>query len=357
VRTYAPLHASQARGVWTLPAGHTYRWRSEGYADTEIGPLGMPGKLSIAQRDDGFVSVALWGDSQAEGVCVADDEKLFAQAERLSAEEYRRGGRLEVYPFARSGEEAADWVTQMPAVEREVELDIHVLLIVDLDDLLAAPEAPIPPPSEADVEQANAAIAARLPAFVIQAARHLLTESDETTRRKLRFMIGPIAADDPRQSSVWGPRRDADWIAATTAIRRASEKPIVILYAPPAPQIIDGKVIVEDDGAADFEVMRVAAEAAGLIVIDTREQLRQSARQGRWPRGFHNGLIGQGHLNANGNTVVALELIDAVLDSRISLREITEIESDFSERNTTLETTEDTSDFAEPKPTLIEREN
>jgi hypothetical protein len=245
----------------------------------------------------------------------------------------------------------------MPAVERELELDVHVLLIVDLDDLLAAPEAPIPPPSEADVEQANAAIAARLPAFVIQAARHLLTESDETTRRKLRFMIGPIAADDPRQSSARSPRRNTDWIAAATAIRRASQKPIVILYAPPAPQIIDGKVIVEDDAAADFEAMRVAAEAAGLIVIDTREQLRQSARQGRWPRGFHNGFIGQGHLNADGNTVVALKLIDAVLDSRISLREIPEIESDFAERNTTLETIEDTSDFADPKPTLIEREN
>jgi hypothetical protein len=69
-----------------------------------------------------------------------------------------------------------------------------------------------------------------------------------------------------------------------------------------------------------------------LIVIDTREQLRRSAQQGRWPHGFHNGYIGQGHLNAVGNSLVAAHLIRS-----ISLSEITYVVSDFAELNTTIQ--------------------
>ena len=120
VRSYLPLHADPTRGVWTLPPDHWYRWRSEGYADTYVGPLGMPGKPTIPPTRPGVLRVALWGDSQAEGVCVADREKLFAQAEAIA------GGRMQVFPSARSGEDAADWLTQMPAVEAPRSISIFM---------------------------------------------------------------------------------------------------------------------------------------------------------------------------------------------------------------------------------------
>ena len=66
VRSYVPLQADRVRNVWTLPPNHTYRWRSEGYADTRIGPHGMPGRTSLAGPKSSHVRVALWGDSQAE---------------------------------------------------------------------------------------------------------------------------------------------------------------------------------------------------------------------------------------------------------------------------------------------------
>ena len=145
VRSYLPLHADATRGVWTLPPEQLYRWRSEGYADTRVGPLGMPGRQGIPPRKEGVLRVALWGDSQAEGVCVADQQKLFAQAEAIAE------GRLQVFPLARSGEDAADWLTQMPAVEQALDLDMHVLLVVDLEDLMTATQAPLPSPDASDV--------------------------------------------------------------------------------------------------------------------------------------------------------------------------------------------------------------
>lgn len=310
VRSYLPLQANETRGVWTLPADRIYRWRSEGYADTRIGPLGMPGKRSVASRDRDVIRVALWGDSQAEGVCVADADKLFAQAERLAE------GTLEVFPLARSGEDAADWLTQMPRVEAALDIDVHVMLVVDLEDLLTASEAPLDPPSRSDVAAAQASLAARLPAFVIHAARHLLTEADETTPRRLRFAIGPLAeqpllespsaAEEPlEQSAVW--RREL------AAIRAASRLPILILYAPVAPQIVGGQVVVQRHAEEALRRMKTAAEEAGLHVADARAELLRSAAAGRWPHGFHNGQFGTGHLNRVGNAVVASPLVDHVL--------------------------------------------
>lgn len=317
VRSYIPLRADSVRGVWTLPPDHTYRWRSEGYAESAIGPLGMPGKTSIGRRNDTVTRVALWGDSQAEGVCVQDAEKIFAQADRLGR------GTLEVFPLARSGEDVADWLTQMPSVEKELGIDVHVLLIVDLPDLLNTASVPVPAPTAADIQQANAAIAAKLPAFVIQAARHVLTEADGSTPRSLRFTLGPVkksASNQPTDVT----RRPPDvsdrakpmasrqrWQAAMIDLRSTTQRPIVLLYAPKIPQIVGGKVARFDRAASDFAEIQLAAERHGVQVIDVREQLRESADMGNWAHGFHNGQIGSGHLNAVGNRIVAAGLLDA----------------------------------------------
>ena len=82
VRSYLPLQLDPVRGVYTMTPERLFRWRSEGYADTHIGPQGMPGRRSLP-NDDRKLRVALWGDSQAEGVCVDDGQKLFAQMEQI----------------------------------------------------------------------------------------------------------------------------------------------------------------------------------------------------------------------------------------------------------------------------------
>lgn len=312
VRSYLPLEVSETRGVWVLSPGKTYRWRSEGYANTKVGEHGLPGKTTISGNGDGF-RVALWGDSQAEGVAVADDEKLFAAMQKAS------NSALDVYPFTRSGEDAADWITQMPRVETHWEIDAHVFLIVELSDLLSANDAPLPPPSNSDVAAGQAALAARVPAFVIQAARNLLTETDGVSPRRLRFSVGPVtqksasSGSQSKEASANGETTDWNLIAKT--IRAASEKPIFLIYAPKTPMILGGVVTDSTTSREEMEflMMRHAAEAARIHVLDVREELEQSATNGRWPHGFHNGRFGSGHLNAHGYQVIAASVVDQVI--------------------------------------------
>lgn len=305
VRSYLPLHVDPLRGVWTLQPNQIYRWRSEGYANTHVGPLGMPGQSEIAPPDDPRLKIALWGDSQAEGVCVADAEKLHAEIERQIE------AAAIVYPFARSGEDAAVWLTQMPAVERELGVDAHIVLIVDLPDLLTAPDAPLAP---ADPDP-RTAIAAWLPAFVIHAARHLLTEADELTPRKLRFSLGPVT--NPPLGQPPPSSEAAEWTFAVEAIAEAADSPLVIVYAPHAPQIIGGRIQRTDSAREEFEAMKVAAAARGITVIDMSSKFRTAVEAGVWPRGFHNGQIGSGHLNANGYRLIAKAVAEVISDPMI----------------------------------------
>ena len=309
VRSYLPLQIDPVRGVWTLPPQQTYRWRSEGYANTFIGPLGMPGRRTLPSSDPRSIRIALWGDSQAEGVCVTDDLKLHAQIERES------DGTCAVIPLARSGEDAAVWVTQIPEVERQLGVDAHLILVVDLPDLLSAPLAPLPPVAG---DPSRASIAASLPAFVIQAARNLLTEADQQTPRKLRFTVGPPPRLDEsaEQSEGAAPQQaegsDDRWREAIDAIRAATKLPVVIAYAPHAPLIVGGTAQLTNAAEGDFLAMQAAASARGLTVIDLSDPFRDAVTTGIWPRGFHNGYIGSGHLNSDGYQIIARHVAEAI---------------------------------------------
>ncbi len=306
VRSYLPRRIDQVRGVWTLPPQHVYRWRSEGYADTFIGPLGMPGRHELPADDARSPRIALWGDSQAEGVSVADDLKLYAQIERDC------DGQCSLLPLARSGDDAAVWLTQMPAVEQQLGVDAHVILVVDLPDLLSAPAAPLSSAQPADGERANVAIAARLPAFVIQAARNLLTEADPQTPRTLRFSLGPSAESRNGESVRRAEVPAAQWRDVADAIRAATELPVVIVYAPQWPQIIGGRMETTNPEANEFRAMRSAATACGLAVIDMSEPFLDAVKSGIWPRGFQNGYIGSGHLNSDGYRIIAKHVAEAI---------------------------------------------
>ena len=306
LRSYLRSTIDPVRGAWTLLPESNYRWRSEGYADTYIGPLGMPGKTSLREMPVGALHVALWGDSQAEGVVVADQAKIFAQSQTIGA------GTVELFPLARSGEDVADWLAQIPRVDDQLDIHVHVILVVELGDLKTA-DLQVLPPDERTL--ATNMLAARFPAFVIQATRHVFTESDSLAPRQLRFSIGPIS---PLAKPPKAPNRKHDpvsWVDLLQPIVKATDRPIVFLYAPKSPQIIQGKVDLSDPQADAFLAMRSAALAIGIRVVDVRDDLRQTALQGRWPHGFHNGLIGSGHLNEIGNQIIAKRLVESVLEA------------------------------------------
>ena len=295
VRSYLPQMLDQVRGVRVLQPGGRYRWRSEGYATSSIGPHGMVGRTDLPSPKAGQTRVALWGDSQAECVCLPDDQKLCKQIERASE---GLASQCVVFPFARSGDDSSDWTFQMPRVENEFGIDVHCVLVTELSDLYLANAAGLP---EQEPARIMSSVMSYVPAFAIQAVRNLLTEPDGSDRQ-LRFGIGPVASSGPKSGSAKGL---IDWGALVRAVQSSATKPILLVYAPRVPHISGGRKHLVDPSAADWQAIERASAEASIETVDVSDLLGQRAREGRWPHGFHNGHIGQGHLNAVGCEAIA----------------------------------------------------
>lgn len=302
VRSYSALQIDPVRNVPVHLRGEHYRWRSEGYATTRIGVMGMPGGPMIIPEtsSENEMRVALWGDSQAEGVCVADSNKLHRQLERMAQQ---AGLRLTVFPMARSGDDLNDWLYQIPRVDSKLDIDVQLLLIAELSDLAGPVSGK---PSDLDLPANRNSIAKSYPAFLIEAIRRIVRHPDDTPR-SLRFGLGPITSIMPPTESIRVGLK-SDWKSVAKSIEAATNKQVIIVYAPNIPV---GFLVGEGKTEVDHSVLALKNEltASGIGFIDARGPLRRSAAANRWPHGFHNGQFGVGHLNAVGYEVIAKNVV------------------------------------------------
>lgn len=308
IRSYVPRVMEPSRKVSVLQPESNYRWRSEGYATTRIGRWGMPGQTANPSANATAIKLALWGDSQAEGVCVADDEKIAACVSRQSS------GKQFLMPFARSGDDCNDWIEQINSLASNanpsIRIDAHVFLVVEWSDWCIDIAQPI----ERESGVVNRA-SRTLPAFVIQAIRNAVTVGDGNQTRSLRFRPGPVETEPKVQT----PDSDHDAQTATQLAKLAGQLdrlheltpvPCVFVYAPLIPAIVAGENQTQDPHAKLFAEFQRLCLGYGFAVIDLRQQLADSADRGDWPRGFHNGQFGVGHYNAIGNQIIATAIAD-----------------------------------------------
>ncbi|MBB3208207.1 hypothetical protein FHS27_004034 [Rhodopirellula rubra] len=315
---------------WVYPASTQYRWRSEGYATTTIGVHGMPGRTNLPPSTTERV-IALWGDSQAEGVCVADSDKLWSQLESEIAGS--KNASFAVLPMARSGEDALDWTSRFARVEKQLGVTEHFVLICELEDLEslaesqsnadsnALAEAAIPGRTDIDVPVESLSVNAvpqwldLVPDFVVHAARGLIFDGDTSQIRTLRFRPGPVASTAVTQSTQTSatvdPNQPPEAFPASVIARRladATTNPITMIYAPQIPVVMGDRIIRSDAHDSQFRMLEAALAEQGITVIDCRDGLWGAAAQGHFPHGFNNGRIGSGHLNETGYRVIAAQV-------------------------------------------------
>jgi len=335
------------------PESAAYRWRSEGYATTTVGPHGMMGRPDwrpSASSTRPGTRWAFWGDSQAEGVCVSDDQKLWAAIEQQWARSHAAAtktqdqkaspsGQVHVLPFAASGDDGWDWYEQIPRVERAWDVQGHLILIAELSDLRVLAE-PIP---ESVSPQSTEGGTRRewlrwTPDFVVHAARGLLLDPRTRQLRRLRFRPGPLIEDSPRKEAA--TEKDAEtrwklgdpifsirssgksnklWGAIAKRLREQSDRPILLIYAPLRPLIVDGRVLWKRPETIDPVGIDLLAEQH-IGWVDCYEIFVKAGRTGRFPHGFHNGQIGNGHLNTLGYHLIAEQVCKRLQeDSRYRL--------------------------------------
>lgn len=301
VRSYLPRQQNrvvgQNPGVATLPADAIYRWRSEGYATSWIGKHGMVGAdPQWVSKPNASTTIALWGDSQAEGVCVPDSEKIAARISQIA--------NVNVLPLGSSGDDVSNWLPQIPFAEIRLGANLHLFMIAELSDLKVSQADPT---SRQRLGSTVNQWIAWVPDFVVHAARNVFLGEDRATLRKLRFGVGPVVDNEAIETNQ-NSNRLIDWNRSLSDIRQRTDQSVVLVYAPQLPLVIGDEVRFDDDDDRTFQEIQTLAPEHGIQVVDMRPLFREAARDGNWAHGFHNGRIGSGHLNAIGNRLIAEEV-------------------------------------------------
>lgn len=330
IRTYDP-----DLDVNTLRPGDVVYWRSEGWGTTRIGPHGLPGwqprspvvhDVQEAGPDAAgmLAKVVIWGDSQVEGVCVDDPQKIHSQAIDIAWQQYRMA--IDCLPMGRSGSDARDWKDLLPNAQQLWSPDLHIWVVTELSDLTVAVS------SEASAEYHRwkvesprwVLLAKRLRAeALIAASKRVLRDPATGQFRKLDFSLGPrspVSSSVPEAdvaTTIAHNERIAGQIAdLVSQLREKLNGRFAIIYAPDVPKFGSGWLAPHPDSDL-FGSISSALHAEGVEVVDCRQDFVDLWRsQGKIARGFDNGMPTYGHLNPDGNRVVA-EKIVAILKERL----------------------------------------
>ena len=302
-----------AMNVITLREGDLIRWRSEGWANTLVGPHGRPGW----KPNQASSCIVIWGDSQVEGFCVDDPDKICNQIVRIAQAKQRQS--IDCIPLGRSGTDATDWSRLTGPADALWKPFAHVWIITELADLIAfadrtdrtsdagsrwQAESPMP----VLVAKATHADAA------FQAARNLVLDPTTGTRRSLRWTIGPVNdAIDSGSPSM--SLHDETKVFQTVQeqlkqLDQRIDERLILVYAPSVPRIMGGIVEDHPDDAA-WESFASLIAGTTIMAIDMRGTfIDRWASDEKLARGFHNGTPSFGHLNAFGNQLIAEAIVD-----------------------------------------------
>lgn len=146
--------------------------------------------------------------------------------------------------------------------------------------------------------------------------RLAVLSSIEKNRLRAKFDPAPARADvgEPVQGSSTR-RLTGDNVARVRTALSALATDVearVLLYVPDFHYRSDGLTSHHPDAA---EVFRRAAAAEGWRFVDTSEAIRDGFARDRQPlHGFHNSVMGRGHLNAKGHAVVGAVLAETIDD-------------------------------------------
>ncbi|MEL7500623.1 MAG: hypothetical protein AAFN77_23725 [Planctomycetota bacterium] len=296
----------------------TFRFRHEGFSNTYIGAHGFAGVDNVNSSD----SYALWGDSQVQGLCVNDRWKIANLAST------REVGLL---PIAKGGDDVVDWYSKIPLAESAFKVKGHFLLVTDLQDMypngsdfIAAPDYEIRTKTQTKTDpprmnSLKANVDRFQLSFVLLAAKNLFFEPRSMQRRKLRFAVGPAPTKqiETIEHSITDVALSDTWKSLMPDLASRSSKPIVIVYCPTVPTIVNNHVSFKDPAENQFQLLSEAALEHGIDTIDLTDRMIESYQESaQFPHGFHNGKLGRGHLNPVGNQIIADAICDYISENR-----------------------------------------
>ncbi|WP_285905638.1 hypothetical protein [Pseudodesulfovibrio pelocollis] len=311
-----PVEWNDAIQMYTRLSGHSIRWRSEGWGDTRVGKYGLTAGEDVLAESP-TPKFILWGDSMVEALQVPDREKTTFVFNRISG-----GNPMYGISWGRGGRSVADYYFAMPHYQHVVaNVRANVVLLSGLDDVTPMKDSgkharflcdPLrfDQATEVGPTWAGRVIGPWIRALHLEPVYSLY---DGLRRHKFRFAPSTATQALAQPGTV---STDCDleqaWRYLVSQMQQQSRVGLAFVYCPPdSPVIRDGRVVLETGPVPDVERFRAICEESGAGFIDMTPQFNAFYEQtGRFPRGFFNSPPGSGHLNADGQRMIAEALLE-----------------------------------------------
>jgi hypothetical protein len=335
---------SGALGRNTLAPGTTYQERREGWATNHIGEHGL-----IASRPEDLAAtekIVIWGDSFVEAFHVEDSAKMHRRLTDLLRQEPRgKGAALAVGERFCS---IADYRFRIPDYEAALkDVKLHVIHLYSLEDtfpdqypggrislFLTEPNLHFEKYDnefreiEAPVSPGRARVL--IHQYHLQFFSRLRTSLTNIARLDgLRFAPGTAqkSTADPAAHRAWNRFLDPAWGSAEPPLEAwrfllreldsTTEAPILFVYAPPTPALLEGKLVLENPEKNLANHFSSLCKEQGMGFVSLEEPfLRFLEENGRFAKGFHNSRPWEGHYNADGHRLVAEAINSWIQENR-----------------------------------------
>lgn len=289
----------------------TVKHRSEGWGNTTFGGHGMvAGQDELAGSGAGIVVV--WGDSHVEALQVDDADKACNVYNRLS-----ESSMPQAVAMADSGYGVADYLRLIPLAERLFpNIRAHVIVLSGLDDVM-----PVPEPDSGATPALADDLMRHKPAWISlkfsEVARDWNLSSFVSIYRSIKsHSAGAGQADKEAFDSVARRGHDVDWLAASwrqilSQARAATSRPIAFMHVPHGPVLRNGEFDYSDVDEFALSLFKDTCAKNNMEFIDLTGDFYLFCKTAKkFPRGFFNSPPGTGHLNANGQRMIAEGLFE-----------------------------------------------
>jgi hypothetical protein len=311
-------------GDYVLNEGYVHRERSEGWAVTRYGPLGLSGTSAGASAS--ARTVMIWGDSFIEAHSVNDAQKVNHQVTEMLSQQ----GRTPITAVAvgHSYWSVADYYYNLPSYERLFHPICHFIVLAEhgLADLcpdgerfLATPAPQFVRRAKVDVRKNRTMVWLRRRGLQdVVLAPWKAWDNVVQKSRCVRFSLGPRPSREPaelhdaRRYLADGVDPNAvvpSWIYALEMLRSHTAAPVVLVLVPEVPTLRNGSVCGVNPQSRYSERLADLCRQRGIDYLDlTKTLVGDYLATGRLSRGFDNGQPGCGHLNSRGHYLLSQQI-------------------------------------------------
>jgi len=305
--------------IYVRKSGTTVHWRSEGWADIPVGPMGLDVNDAVL-LESGVPCFALWGDSHVDALQVPSDERAVGL--------FNSGGPpVKVIAVGGGGLNVADYYFRIPRLQRKYPNIVgNVILLSGMADVIPGKTLEchsrfLPGPWRFEESLCAPTRLALKYAPLLSEMRLGFLQSlySKLKNHDFRFVWGPetavarpaVVSDDESFSY------EEAWNYLLTALKREGRGRLAFIYIPPTPQPAGNVVRIQDPEAPLVKRFGVACAANGIDFVDLSRNFQDLyLKQGLFPRGFFNTAPGRGHLNVLGHRLVAKGVQELLKGSR-----------------------------------------